>query len=216
VIDVTEIGEVGVVTFDDGKANALSFESLTALSAALEKQAAVSKALVLAGRPDMFSAGLDLSVVKSGDRARFGELLAAGRELYRVLLRSHTPVVGACTGHAVAGGALLLLCCDYRVGLRGDFQIGLPEVKIGVPYPEFGSRVAQVRLNRARYYRATVLGETTGPDEAVEVGFLDEVVDTEVIAAAVTKAQMLTSLAGPAYAAGKRIALSSNAALDDL
>jgi enoyl-CoA hydratase len=216
VIEISEIGDVAVVTFDDGKANALSFEMIDGLVSALTKQAAVSKALVLAGRPGMFSGGLDLKVVKSGDQVRFDELLEVGRGLDKLLLRSPIPVVAACTGHAVAGGALLLLCCDFRIGLRGDFQIGLPEVTIGVAYPEFGSRVAQMRLNRARYYRATVLGEMTGPDEAVEVGFLDEVVATDVIAAAVTKAQALASLAGPAYTAGKRIAYTAYTALDDL
>lgn len=218
MIDVTEAGDVGVIQIDDGKANALSFELLAGLGEAMAKQASVSKALVLAGRPGVFCAGLDLRVVQGGDRARFEELLEAGADLYRAMLRLPVPIVAACTGHAVAGGALLLLCSDYRIGAPGEFRIGFHEVSIGVPMPPFGTRVAQLRLDRKRYLRAVVLAETSGPDEAVEVGFLDEVVPagTDVIAAAVTKAETLASLPGPAYATGKRTAYTVCSALDDL
>lgn len=206
MIHVEEVGDIAVVTMDDGKANAMSFELLTALSETLLKQAERSKAVVLAGRPGRFCAGLDLRVVQGGDQARFEQLLEAGREVYRLFLQLPVPIVAACTGHAVAGGALLLLCCDYRIGLWGDFRIGMHEVSIGVPIPEFGTRMAQLRLNRARYVRAILLGELTDPDEAVEVGFLDEVAATpeSLLAAAVAKAELLTNLPRAAYAEGKR------------
>jgi enoyl-CoA hydratase len=216
MIDVTEAGDVGVITVDDGKANGLSFELIPTLTEAIGKQAATSKALVLAGRPGLFCAGLDMAVVKSGDPDRLTALFDTCTDLYTTVLRSPVPIVAACTGHAVAGGALLLLCCDYRIGLQGDYRIGLHEVSIGLPYPKFGSRVAQLRLNRARYFRATVLAEVTGPDEAVEVGFLDEVVDRDVTAAAIAKAQALSPLVGPAYATAKHIAYTAYTALDDL
>src|SRR5439155_21901126 len=128
----------------------------------------------------------------------------------RTMLRLPVPIVAACTGHALAGGALLLLCCDYRIGLRGDYRIGMPEVSIGVPIPDFGTRMAQLRLNRTRYVRAILLGETTGPDEAVQVGFLDEATDTPdgLLAAAVARAEVLARLPREAYATAKRTTYS--------
>lgn len=217
MIDVREVGDVGVVTLDDGKANALSFELIAGLSEALTKQADVSKAVVVAGRSGLFCAGLDLNVVQGGDHDRFLELLEGGRQLDRLLLSLPVPTVAACTGHALAGGALLLLCSDYRIGLRGDYRIGFHEMSLGIPMPPFGTRVAQLRLNRTRYLRSLVLAETTGPDEAVEVGFLDEVVPAgaDVIAAAIAKAESLTPLAGPAFATGRTIAYATNSGLDD-
>ena len=208
MIGVTETGDVAVLTMDDGKANAMSFELLAGLVEALQQQAERSSAIVLAGRPGRFCAGLDLRVVQGGDRARFEELLEAGRELYRTMLRLPVPIVAACTGHALAGGALLLLCVDYRIGLRGDYRIGMQEVAIGVPIPDFGTRMAQLRLDRRRYFRAIVLAETTDPDEAVDVGFLDEVADTPdaLLAAAVARAEVLGKLPRDAYATGKRTA----------
>ena len=206
MIDVTELDDVAVVTVDDGKANALSFELIAALIEILEKRAATSKAIVLAGRPGMFSAGLDLAVVRGGDKERFDALLDACTGLYAAMLRSPVPIVAACTGHAVAGGALLLLCCDYRFGLRGAYKIGFGEMAIGLPLPRFGSSVARARLSRRHFIRATVLAEMVEPDEAVDFGFLDSVVETDVVAWAAARAETLVPLTGRAYVVGKHIA----------
>ncbi|MEA2713188.1 MAG: enoyl-CoA hydratase [Gemmatimonadales bacterium] len=209
MIDITETDDLCTITVDDGRANALNFESVEALSQAIEKRSTTSQALILEGRPGIFCAGLDLAVVRSGDELRLRQLLDLCEGLYRIMLSSPVPIVAACTGHALAGGALMLLCCDYRVGLRGDFRIGFNEVAIGMPLPRFGSDVAQARLNRERFIRATVLAETTGPDEAVTVGFLDEVHDADVAEAAARKAAALVALPRDAYAAGKHIAYRS-------
>ena len=211
MIDITETHDLCTITIDDGRANALNFESVDALSQAIEKHSTTSPALILKGRPGIFCAGLDLAVVRSGDEARLRQLLDLAEGLYRLMLSSPVPIVAACTGHALAGGALMLLCCDYRIGLRGDFRIGFNEVAIGMPLPRFGSDVARVRLSRERFIRATVLAETTGPDEAVTVGFLDEVhdADADVAQAAARKATALLALPRDAYAAGKHIAYQS-------
>lgn len=208
MIDVTEAGSVSVIRMDDGKANAMSFDLMARLTDALQQQAERSGAVVLAGRPGLFCAGLDLKVVKSGDRELFGKLLEAGRDLYRVMLDLPCPLVAACTGHAMAGGALLLLCSDYRIGLAGEYRIGFHEVSIVVPMPAFGTRLAQLRLNRTRYLRSVVLAEVTGPAEAVDVGFLDEVAetDTTLMASAVAKAEALAQLPRDAFVTGRRTA----------
>jgi enoyl-CoA hydratase len=209
MIDITESGDLCTITVDDGRANALNFESVEALSQAIDKHSTTSRALVLEGRPGIFCAGLDLAVVRSGDEVLLRQLLDLCEGLYRIMLSSPVPIVAACTGHALAGGALMLLCCDYRVGLRGDFRIGFNEVAIGMPLPRFGSDVARARLNRERFIRATVLAETTGPEDAVTVGFLDEVHEADVAEAAARKAAALVALPRDAYAAGKHIAYRS-------
>ena len=45
------------------------------------------------------------------------------------------PVVGAINGHAIAGGLVLALCCDWRIAAKVQFLTGLTEVRVGVPYP---------------------------------------------------------------------------------
>jgi enoyl-CoA hydratase len=128
----------------------------------------------------------------------------AAVHLYRTILASPVPVIAACTGHALAAGALLLLCSDLRVGVRADYKIGLSEVRVGLALPEFGFTLAERRLDRRRLLRATVLGELVGPDEAVEFGFLDAVVDADPVAAAVELAESLAPLSIAALVATRQ------------
>src|SRR5262249_43850097 len=127
-------GTVAVVEMDDGKANALSNPMIDALLDALTRAETEAQALVLAGRPERFCAGFDLKVMMSGpDAAR--ALLTRGSELLMRLYGSKVPLVIACTGHAIAGGALVVLTGDHRVAADGAFKIGLNELAIGLPVP---------------------------------------------------------------------------------
>ena len=58
------------------------------------------------------------------------------------------PLVVACTGHALAGGALLVLTGDVRVAARGAFRIGLNEVQLGLPLPILAVELARYRPSR--------------------------------------------------------------------
>lgn len=102
-------------------------------------------------------------------------VLAGGRFVGRLLMEPR-PVVAACTGHALAAGALLLLACDHRIGADGDWRIGLNEVSIGMPLPRWAVELASYRLNPAQREWRMVLGQVGSPREAVEAGFLDRVV----------------------------------------
>lgn len=132
---------------------------------------------MLVGRPGCFSAGLDLAVVRSGDADLLAELMADALSLFEQLRDLTVPLVAACTGHALAGGALMLLCADRRIGLRGPHHIGLTEVSVGIALPTFGSTMAARRLDRRFLHRAAVLGERFEPEAAVAAGFLDELAD---------------------------------------
>lgn len=171
---ITDDG-VAVVRLDDGKANALAPTVITDLHTALDRAEADARAVVLIGRPGRFSAGFDLSVIReSPDSAR--SLVAAGGELCMRLFGFPRPVVAACTGHAVAAGALVLLSCDLRLGADVEARIGLPEVGIGMYLPRFATTLAESRLSRRHLTRATLLATMYDPRGAVDVGFLDEVV----------------------------------------
>src|SRR5262245_29376933 len=102
---------IAVVRFDDGKANALSHASMAALDAALDRAEKEAHALVLTGRAGRFSAGFDLQGMMAGPESATA-LVTRGAEL---LLRAYVaplPLVIACTGHALAAGALLVLTGD--------------------------------------------------------------------------------------------------------
>jgi enoyl-CoA hydratase len=167
-----------LLTMDDGKANALSFAMLDALNEGLDAAAATGKVVVIAGRPGRFSAGFDLSVMGEGGEAMY-RLLKQGADTSARLLAFDTPVILAVTGHAMAMGALICLSADYRLGVAGNFKLGLNEVTIGMTLPWFGIELARARLQETALTEAVALARIYDPETAREVGYLDEVVSEE-------------------------------------
>jgi enoyl-CoA hydratase len=195
---------IATITMDDGKVNVLSRQMLAELNAALDRAAADGAVVVLTGRRGVFSAGFDLGVLKAGG----GEALAmlrAGFELAERILSFPTPVVIACTGHAVAMGVFLLLSGDYRVGATGEHRITANEVAIGLTMPRAAIEICRQRLSPAHFNRAVVIAEVYSPDAAVDAGFLDRVVPaSELQDAARRVAVELVTLDMAAHAATKR------------
>jgi enoyl-CoA hydratase len=171
-------GSVTILHLDDGKANALTFDLIRAVRSAVADAEADEEvgAVVIHGRDGRFSGGFDLGVMFGGDMGQIIGLVADGGELVRHLWGSGIPVVAACTGHAVAAGALTLLGCDVRVGADVPSKIGLNEVAIKMVLPDWALTIALERLSKRHVHRATANARLTGPSEAVDVGFLDEVV----------------------------------------
>jgi enoyl-CoA hydratase len=197
-------GGVAVLAMDDGKANALGPGMLAALDAALDRAEAEAGAVVVAGRPGRFSGGFDLSVMRQGGDAT-RSLVGTGAELLLRLWESPIPVVAACTGSAVAAGALLLLVSDVRIGADVEARIGLNEVAIGLGLPVFGVEWARARLSPRHVTGATVLARLYEPAEAVEAGYLDRLAPAgDVLADAVAEASRLAGLPRGALALTKQ------------
>jgi enoyl-CoA hydratase len=208
-VSVERQGAVMVLHLDDGKVNALSFDALATINAALDEIEADTSigAVVLHGRPGRFCAGFDLAVIHSGDPAAIVELMCAGGELFARLYGLPVPVVAACTGHALAAGAFLLLASDFRVGADLPCKVGLNEVAIGLPMPAWGSTLVTERLAPTRRQRSLLLAELTGPTEACEVGFLDVVVpEGDVLSVAMAHAAQYAEYPRHAYAGTVRSA----------
>ncbi len=203
ILTYTLEGTTAVVQMDDGKANALSDAMITALLAALSRAEKEAGALVLVGRPDRFCAGFDLKVMMSGPEAA-KTLLGRGSELLMRLYGATIPLVIACTGHALAGGALVLLTGDVRIGAAGAFRIGLNEVSIGMPVPVLAMELARDRLVATELARATLMAQIYAPDTAAKAGYLDEVVPAaDVLTRAKEEAVRLSALSQRAFAATK-------------
>ncbi len=196
-------GTVLVIQLDDGKANALSAATIATVSQAIDDACAAGSvgAIVLAGRDGRFSGGFDLSVMQSGDFSDIVNLVTDGGELVAKLFGCSLPVVAACTGHAVAAGAMVLLGCDIRVGASGPFKIGYNEVAIGMVLPNWAMTISRERLTNRHIQRCVTNGRLLSPATAIEAGFLDFTVEqTSVLDRAVNEASMLAaSINRPAY-----------------
>lgn len=167
-------GEVAVVHLDDGKANALNHDVIDALTEAIDRAESDAAAMVIVGRDGRFSAGFDLSVMTAGpDQAM--PLLKAGADLGIRVYMAQVPVVLACTGHALAMGAILLMVADTRIGTAGSFKLGMNEVAIGMPVPAFAVEIARDRLSKNHFVPAIQHARIYDPDGAVAAGYLDTV-----------------------------------------
>lgn len=175
---------VATLTMDDGKANALGFSMIEAVSDALTRAAGEAEVTVIQGRPGMLSAGFDLKVIQ-GDPSGVRDLVSAGARLLMQAYLHPQPLLAVASGHAVAAGALLMLTADYRIGVEGDFRIGLNETAIGLSLPGFALELVDARLSRPLLARATVGAELFAPDKAIEAGYLDATVSADALAEAV-------------------------------
>jgi len=196
-------GSVATITMDDGKVNALSPQMFAELAASFDRAANDNAVVVLSGRPGIFSAGFDLSVLRGGGAEAIA-MLRAGFELSERMLSFPTPVVIACTGHAMAMGVFVLLSGDYRIGASGAFKLVANEVAIGMTMPLAAVEIVRQRLAPAFFNRAIILAELFSPDNAVEAGLLDRVVEApELRAVANDTAIALAKLDMAAHLASK-------------
>ena len=178
---------VARLTLDDGKVNALSIPVLRELHAALDQAEADRAIVVLGGREGYLSAGFDLGVFRN-EPERLPEMLRLGATLCERLLGFPTPVLVACSGHAIAAGSFLLLSADARIGVEGPFKIGMNEVRIGLTMPLFVIELARHRLVPAHFDRGVISAAMYEPADAVTAGFLDRAVPAADLEEAVAAA----------------------------
>lgn len=166
------------ITLQNGKVNAISHQVIEQLNAALDQAEEAKSVVILAGQVGILSGGYDLKTMQKSMEDAMA-LVTEGSKLTRRMLAFPTPIITACGGHAVAKGAFLLLCSDYRIGVNGDFKIGLNEVAIGMVMHHAGIEMARGRMPINYFNRSVINAEMFGPEQAVNAGFLDLVVEPE-------------------------------------
>ncbi|MGH1370877.1 MAG: crotonase/enoyl-CoA hydratase family protein [Cellvibrionaceae bacterium] len=196
-------GKIATITMQNGKVNAMSPEHIAAIHGALDKAEAAEAVVMLVGQPGIFSGGFDLKVFQRS--AKDGvEMVKAGSELCRRMLAFPTPIIGVCTGHAIAQGCFTLMACDYRIGVDGPFQLGLNEVQIGMTMHHVGIELARYSLTPAFYQRSVINAEMYDPATAVTAGYLDKIVPAEqLMEAAKAEATRMAGLVMSAHTATK-------------
>ncbi|MDI9244726.1 crotonase/enoyl-CoA hydratase family protein [Marinobacter sp. CHS3-4] len=195
---------VATITISNGKANALSHEVFEALNTALDRAEEDKAVVILTGQPGIFSGGYDLKEMQKGPEEATA-LVTVGSTFTRRLAAFPLPIIGACSGHAIAKGAFVLLSVDYRIGIEGSFKLGLNEVAIGMTMHHAGIEIARHRLAPAHFYRSVVNAEIYNPAGAVEAGYLDETVEPDALMARANEvAQQFKQLNMKAHAQTKQ------------
>ena len=204
IATVRREGDIAIVTLDDGKVNVFSLAMAQRLQSCFAEIGPDVGAVVVTGRPGIFSAGFDLKTIRAGDAAATLSMVSTTVRMAMDVMVFPRPVIGAATGHCVAMGALFLMTMDYRVGVRGDFRAGLNEVGDGLRLPIFAVELARYRLPTASLIASAQHAVLYDPERAVQAGFLDEVVDNEqLLETAMAHAKRLSRLPNPAYRVSK-------------
>ena len=180
-VRVEKRGDVAVLRLDKARGNAIDEPLVEALREAVRSVSAdahVRGVLLASAHPKLFCPGLDLVGLIEYDRAAMERFMLRVAETVWALYGLPKPVVAAVGGHAVAGGCILALTADYRV-LRSSAQVGLNEVRIGVPLPWSVSILLRSVVPASSLAQVALLGRNFADEEARAVGLVDEVADGE-------------------------------------
>lgn len=174
-VRVENVDTVRVLTLSRPPANAIEETLLTDLLAALTEARADPKvrAVVLTGSGSFFSAGFDFRSPRRSDQQE-ADFYGLYRDTHIALLSLPKPTVAWIQGHAIAGGLVLALACDYRLGVEGSYQVGLNEIAVGAAYPRAALEIIRLRLPHGRAAEL-MLGASLYPStQAVRLGLVDE------------------------------------------
>ena len=208
-------GDVSIITLDDGKVNVFSPDMIEQLNIILDKVPEDKGSILIQGKEGMFSAGFDLKVMQGGDTEAMSKMAAGGFKLLARVYSFPRPVVVACSGHAIALGAFLLCCADYRVGAKGEYIVQANEVRNNMSIPTPILEISKSRISKAHWYRAILNAEAYNIEDSIEAGYLDEVVEaTNLSNSAMEVANDLATLDHPHYKMTKE--LDQKATLDKI
>jgi enoyl-CoA hydratase len=174
---MTEKG-VAVLTLNDPPVNAYSYEMLKELDAGILEARFDNDVhvIVLTGHGEkFFCAGANINMLRESDATfKYYFCLHANETITRL---EQTPklCIAALNGHCVGGGLEIALACDMRIARAGDFQLGLPEVALGV-LPGTGGTQRLARLvGKSRAIELMVEGTKMNAQRAQDMGLINKV-----------------------------------------
>ena len=207
-----------IITLTNGERNTLHADLLEEGATALQALAAnpPQAGIVLTGAGAHFTCGMDTKVAASLDKAGQNQAVAAINEFAAALHRLPCAVVCAVNGNAIGAGGIMMLACDWVLAAQGDYKIGLPEAKAGLPFPAVPQAILDHWLDPVWRRRLALSSHLLNPAEALTAGLADELcMADQLVDEAVLRVQALN--AQPGFAECKRqLRAKANAEIDDI
>jgi enoyl-CoA hydratase len=192
---------------DDGKANAMNPDFFTGLGTAIDRCIeGNASVLIISGREGFFSGGLDLNLMSKITPDNLREMLRMfGHTLLKVFALP-IPTIALCTGHAIAGGAMLAYACDLRYAIDGPFIIHMNELETGIaPLPTWMLLIGRSAIPTKSFNEALMHARPYSPRDAYERNIFNGLGSDldEIIALAAASAENLAKINQKAYALSK-------------
>lgn len=198
---------IGLMRLNRAPANIMDLDYLNAMADRFEELASDDDlhVLIVTGIGGVFSAGLDLKTVPFLGPDEQKLMIAAINRAFGRLYCFPRPTIAAINGHAIAGGMVLALCCDYRIARNDECRLGLAEVRVGVPYPVAAMEAAASELPRRAGRNMIMFGRDIGPQTAYDWGAVDQLTPAgELLDEAMNKARELAEIPRDTYTKVKR------------
>jgi enoyl-CoA hydratase len=187
-------GPVALLRMENGKANAISATLLERLDG-LIAQLGDARAAVITGEGSAFCAGLDLPALADLDRQTMRGFIQRFSAVMLRIFELPIPLVAAVNGHAVAGGCVLALQADVRIGADREARIGLNETQLGIGLPLAVVETLRWQVPGSSLAPLALEGRLVSPREALQLGLLHEVVpEPDLLARALERATTLAAL----------------------
>jgi len=183
---VEKDGRTAVLRMDKTRGNAIDepfAEDLVRACREVAADDAVGAVMLASAHPKLFCPGLDLVTLYEYDRPSMERFMGRFGEAVISLYGLRKPLVAAIAGHAVAGGCVLALTADHRILRRGS-QIGLNEVRVGLPLPWSVAILLKSSVPPTSFSRVALLGQNFTDEEACAAGLVHEVREAEGFEAA--------------------------------
>ena len=166
---------IAILRLNSGPANPISSTLVDELLQALSEIKGTARGMALCGGEAFFSAGFNLPELLKFDRPAMANFLERFNQLCLGLLTVPIPTICALSGHAVAGGNILALTCDYRYASSEEKKIGLNEVQLGVPVPYLADLMLRQIIGNRYASQMIFSGEFMTFADAKAIGLIDAI-----------------------------------------
>jgi enoyl-CoA hydratase len=206
MFDVERKNDIEILRMQYGPANAMDLDFCVELAKtirALEKSS--SRAIVLTGQGKIFCAGVDLPQLLEGGAEYVRQFLPALDDVLEAFFFCNKPIVAAVNGHAIAGGCLLACTADRRLMVDGKAQIGVPELRVGVPFPAVALEIMRAKTSPG-FFEEIILGAATyTAQEARKRGLIDDIFDKDqLLNEAISTAEAFAAIRPEIFAFSKQ------------
>jgi enoyl-CoA hydratase/carnithine racemase len=194
-------GPIGFITLDHPPANSYDLAFMTEFSEAVDEAVvgATRVVVVQSANPKFFSAGADIKRFIEGDVDANMEMIRVSQAAFRRMAAAPQVFIAFIAGHALGGGLEITLACDIRIAATGSYKLGLPEVTLGLLPGNGGTQRLTRLIGPSRALELLITGRTYEVDEALEMGLVAHVYDSDDAEARVREyAEKLAT--GPALA----------------